>query len=517
MHGVVVDAAGGAASQAEQAASLFLRDATHVVRWHAVAAGVALAATPVVYQVVRFVARSHRAELVHLAKDAVQREELFNGAEADGVLIDPAEEGGISVTYTSSSSRAASPGDGGSGVKTTASPPADPQQQQQADGPPSSPFTFRVGRQHSRSLASFAHEVLAAQRAPNVQFVRTCSWAAARQYSAVVLRTAAVSCSLSLASLGVLCLGCRAFDHVVRFGDAAGAPPSPPVPLLRSLFTAPLFTTAAPPEPAVGCTYGLYDFSVSAAGVWSRLLPRCGALQTVWQQLTGRVQPLHLEWRGAADGSAGSVPSSSPHARADKVWAALSPRGFFVVALLPRLPARLLTLLHWLVRRGTTAAMRRWYAARPPSPAHGPASPAPALSTPQSANASTSLNSASSALAGGRGIQPAPSPPPSASAPPQHASPATSARQPGGQALPRRRAPRRLFSSPLARAAAMVASDLAFAGIVFVATSCAPSGPRGGGGDGSPRWPFVVNDANDRYDFFCWAEAVCSVCSFVSL
>ncbi|KAG5510024.1 hypothetical protein GH5_07873 [Leishmania sp. Ghana 2012 LV757] len=452
--------------QAQQAASLFLRDVKHLLRWHAVAVGVALAATPVVYQVARVMAQRYRAELVNLAKDAVQREELFNGAEADSVLIDPAEEGSISISYNSDS-KDAREAEGGAGDDAPAFWAGS---SRSASHQPASIFTHRFGRCHSWVVSSFAHRVLAAQRAPNVQFARTCSWGVVCQYGVVVLRAATTSCLVSVSSLTVFYAGCRALDYVVPFGAppaAAATKDAAPTSLLNAVATEPLFITAAPPSPAVNSTYGLYSFGVSAAGVWSRMFPRFGAMQTLWQRLTGCKQPLHAEWR---DGFTTPL-SSSPHALADSVWASLSPRGYFIVSLLPRLPSRIAAGLWWLARRSSTVLMRQWYAV---SSSASPTTKVAAPGAGASANPGT---------------------------------PAPSQRR-------RRRHSTKLIHWRVSKTAMMLAGDVVFAGIVFLATSCASSTSRGGS---SPRWQLVHNDANTRYDFYCWAEAICSTLSMVGL
>ncbi|CAJ1987225.1 hypothetical protein conserved [Leishmania donovani] len=490
MGGVDVAAAAGSVvdgnGQAQQAASLFLRDVKHVLRWHAVAAGVALAATPVVYQVARVVAHRYRAELVNLAKDAVQRDEIFNGAEADGVLIDPAEEGDISISYKGNAKGAReAESDADDDASALWARPSRRSSQQ-----PASIFALRVGRRHSWVVSSFAYQVLAAQRAPNVQFVRTCSRAAVCQYGVVVLRAATTSCLASVASFIVLYAGCRAVDYVAPFGAPPavdGAKDLSPRSLLSAFATDSLFTTAAPPSPAVNSTYGLYSFGVSAAGVWSRLFPRFGAAQTLWQRLAGFTQPLHAEWR---DGSA-TLPSSSPlssqHALADSVWASLSPRGYFIVSLLPRLPPRIAAGLSWLARHTSTAVMRWFYAA--PSPV----SPKAKATAPTAAAAAPPPPSASAGTGAAAAVDPS--------------TPALSKRR-------RRRQPTRLIDSPVAKMAAMLMGDITFAGIVFLATSCANSSSPSAG---SPRWPLVLNDANTRYDIYCWAQAVCSTLSVLSI
>ncbi|KAG5484092.1 hypothetical protein LSCM1_05947 [Leishmania martiniquensis] len=452
--------------QAQQAAHLFLRDVKHLLRWHAAVVGVALAATPVVYQVARVVAHRHRAELVNLAKDTVQLAELFNGAEADGAQIYPAEAGRVSITYNSGAKdeqeAGGNAGDGTLALWTGSSRSASHQ--------PASIFALRMGRRHSWVVSSIAHRVLAAQRAPNRQFVRTCSLGVVYEYGVVVLRAATTSLLVSVASLTVFYAGCRALDQIVPFGAppaAAVAKGAAPMLLLDAFATEPLFITAAPPSPAVNSIYGLYSFSVSAAGVWSRLFPRFGAIQTLWQRLTGCTQPLHAEWR---EGPA-APSSSSRHALADSVWASLSPRGYFMVSLLPRVSSRIAAGLWWLTRRTSTVLMRHWCTAS-----------SPASST---AKAPTPTNGAAA----------------------DPGTPALSQRR-------RRRRPTKLIHSPVAKTGMMLAGDVVFAGIVFLATSCASSTNRSGS---SSRWPLVRNDANARYDFYCWAEAICSTLSMVGL
>ncbi|CBZ24821.1 conserved hypothetical protein [Leishmania mexicana MHOM/GT/2001/U1103] len=496
MGGVDVAAAAAAAAesafdgsgQAQQAASLFVRDVKHVLRWHAVATGIALAATPVVYQVARVVAHRYRAELVNLAKDAVQREELFDGAEADGVLIDPAEEGGISISYKSNAKDARE----AEGDADDDAPALWARSSRSSSQQPASIFALRVGHHHSWVVSPFAYQVLAAQRAPNVQFIRTCSRAAVCQYGVVVLRAATTSCLVSVASFIVLYAGCRAVDYAVPFGAPPavdGAKDVSPRSLLSAFASDSLFTTAAPPSPAVNSTYGLYSFGVSAAGVWSRLFPCFGAVQTLWQRLAGFTQPLHAEWRNGSATLPSSSPLSSQHALADSVWASLSPRGYFIVSLLPRLPLRIAAGLWWLARHTSTAETRGFYAA----------------SSPPNSKAKTAAPTAAAAAA----APPLPSASTSTSAPAavDPSTPALSKRR-------RRRQPTRLIDSHVAKMAAMLVGDVTFAGIVFLATSYASSGSPS---PDSLRWPLVLNDANTRYDIYCWAQAICSTLSVLGI
>ncbi|KAI5688721.1 hypothetical protein MNV84_01788 [Leishmania braziliensis] len=467
---------GDGGGQTQQAASLFLHDVKHLLRWHAVAVGVALAATPIVYQAARIVAHRYRAELVNLAKDSIQCEALFNGTEANGALIDSAEEGGILISYKSNltDAREARGGVGGNAPVLWSGSPRSPSQQS------ASMFALRVGRRHSWVVSPFAYQVLAAQRAPHVQFVRTCSWAAVCQYGVVMLRAATTSCFVSVASITVLYAICRTLDCVLPFGPLPTADNTKdvtPTSLLSALATAPLFTTSAPPFPAVNSTYGLYSFSVSAAGVWSRLFPRLGALQTLWQRLAGFTQPLHFEWRNGP---------ASPHALADSVWASLSPRGYFIVSLLPRLPSHISMGLWWLARRTSIAAMHRWYAAS------SSASPT-AKTTALTAAAATPPLSTSANTGAADSVDPC--------------TPELSNRR-------RCRQPRRLIHSPVAKMAALLMGDVAYAGILFLVTSYADSNTRGGD---NPCWPLVLNDANTRYNLYCWAEAICSTLRLVGL
>ncbi|KAG5509620.1 hypothetical protein JKF63_06325 [Porcisia hertigi] len=483
----------GSGSQAQQATSLFLRDVKHLLRWHAVATSVALAATPVVYQVVRIVAHRYRAELVNLAKNAVQREELFRGEEEDGVLIDPPEQGGMSVSYSGAerisrevergaspvAAAAASGGVEGSDYRTKTSPPS--------FQPSASTFALGVGRRHAWAVSSFAREVLAAQRAPNVQFVRTCSWSAVRQYNVVVLRAATTSCLVSVATFTVLYAGCRALDHAVPFGTspaAAAAKDMAPRSLLKAFVTEPLFMTVAPPTPAVNSTYGLYCFSVSAAGVWSRLFPLFGAVQTLWQCLTGCTQSLHAEWRG---GSITPSSSSSSHALADSVWASLSPRGYFIVSLLPRLPPRIAAGLLWVGRRTFTAVVRRWYTAS------WFASRAPRVGAPAATGAAVSPSEstcASTVAAGGGALN----------------------NSTLSQRRRRRKSAGGRVHSLLAKVLALAVGDVAFAGLVFLATSYASGIP-----STSSSWVSLGLNTTTQYTVYCWSEAICSALRMVSL
>ncbi|GET86986.1 hypothetical protein, conserved [Leishmania tarentolae] len=455
--------------QAQQAASLCLRDVKYVVRWNAVAAVVALAATPVVYQVARVVSHRYRAELVSLAKNAAQREELFNGAESDGVLSDAAEAAGDS--------------DDASTLWATTSRLSSQQ--------PASIFALLDGHPHSSVVSSLAYQVLAAQRAPNVQFVRICSRAAVCQYGVVVLRATTTSCLVSVATFIVLYAGCRVLDYAAPFGTPPAVGGMKDL-SLRSLFSAlatdSLFTTVEPPSPAVNSTYGLYCFGVSAAGVWSRMFPRFGAVQSLWQRFAGFAQPLHAEWRDASAALSSSPPSSSPHALADSVWASLTPRGYFVVSLLPRLPPRIAAGLVWLTAYSSTAMRRRWCAA----------------SSPAGPKREVTENTAAAAVA-----------PPTPPARANTGSPAAvNLSTPMPSKRRRRLQLRGLTCLPVPKMATKLVSDVAFAGIVFLATSYADTRSRS---VDSPRWPLVFNDANRRYDVYCWAQAICSTLSLLGL
>ncbi|KPA76390.1 hypothetical protein ABB37_07730 [Leptomonas pyrrhocoris] len=487
---------------AREAASLFLFDVTQSLRWHAVAAGVALAATPLVYQLSRIVAQRYRAELVSAAKDAVQREELFNGAEADGVLIDPADEGGITISYNTLSSarrqRRRADGDEG-GVAASAAQDGDGSSSGGSSGESatsrataaSSALAMRVGRRHSWAVSSFARQVLAVQRVPTVQFVRTCSRAAACQYCVVVLRVCMTSCVLCVASLSVTLACCTMLDKVIPMvrssTTTSGLSAAMPIAeeggmclrsMARSFFCAPLFHSALPPSPSVGCSYGLYDFSVSVSGVWSRLLPKLDVVQALYRRVFGRLQPLHAEWRDAdlfsrVPDAAAAAATTTAHARADAVWAALTPRGYFVVTLLPRLPWRVLGGLQWVSGKVSNAVLRRWCgavttAAQPP--------PAPPKSSPPPRNRSASRNTLSSSSQ--RQQQP-----------PKH---------------------KKLIHAPLAQAVTLVTSDVVFAGIVFAATLFVSND------SGGPR-ALVHNAAGARYNVFCWVEAVSSLLNLAVL
>lgn len=479
-----------ATAASREAARLFLSDVTQTLRWHAVVAGVALAATPIVYQLSRVVAQRYRAELVRAAKDAVQRDELFNGAEADGVMIDPADEGGITISYNTLSTARRRRSENGrkeeeeeaggqeglgnkSGTTTTTT----------TSGAlsVSSMWALRVGRRHSWALASFAHAVLAAQRVPNVQFVRTCSRAAVWQYSAVVLRLCTTSCALCVASLAVTHACCTTMDLVVPLvGGSTRNPAGGVTAALRDLVSSPLFDGSATVPPSVSSCYGLYDFSLSASGVWSRLIPYLAPVQTWYQRICGRLQPLHMEWREGG---------TSRHAAADAVWAALTPRGYFVAALLPRLPWRIFAGLQWAATKVSNAAVRRWYdaaAAAATSPVNTSTPPPP----PSSLSASASTSHVS---------QPQP--------PPQQ----PSRRASKGSSRPHTK----LVHAPLVKAAMLFASDVAFASVVFAATWWV-SGGGGGGVEGSPR-ALVRNAAGARYNAFCWVEVLGSVMTLVVL
>jgi hypothetical protein len=482
-----------------EAARLFLYDVTHTVRWHAVAAGVALAATPLVFQLSRMAAQRYRAELVSAAKDAVQREELFNGAEADGVMIDPADEGGIVIAYNTLSrarrqhnrntidDRDAYHSNNGEGSSSSVAGES-PSLWSTTSATAASTLAMRVGRRHSWVISSFAHHILAAQRAPNVQFVRTCSRAAVCQYSVFVLRACTANCVLCVAALSATHVCCAALDKVVPMTSGSGAAAAAAGSngestfsvgsLLRSFVAAPLFDTAMPPSPSVSCTYGLCDFSVSARGVWSRLIPKVGALQTWYQRLFGFLQPMHAEWRDGVGDVASS--SSTADARADAVWAALTPRGFFCVMLLSRLPRRLLDGFSWGRGRVVNAVMRRWYDVTTAQ-----------ITTSATASASSSL----------------PHPHTSPRPPPQPS-------KKGGKGTPPKEH-KRLVHAPLVIAASVLASDVAFAGLVFLATSLVSKGG-GGSAGGGPR-PLVRSAAGARYNVYCWVEAVTSVVTLAVL
>ncbi|KPI89660.1 hypothetical protein ABL78_1241 [Leptomonas seymouri] len=497
--GVTSGTTAPATEGAREAARLFLFDVTHTVRWHVIAATAALAATPIVYQLSRVVAQRHRAELVNVAKDAVQREELFNDAEDDGVMIGPTGVGGITISYNTLTGARRQPppqqqgrAEGGYGVATAAAA------QDVADingkdssGEPSSSCSTSVssilsmcaGRCHSCVISSFARQVLAAQRAPKALFVRTCSRAAACQYCVVVLRMCAMSCTLCVASLCVTHSCCTLLEKVIPIVHSSGSSSAMPTAsasgdngmhlsfIARNFFSAPLFDSAVPPSPSVGCIYGLYDFSTSASGVWSRLIPQLGVVQTLFQRFLCCLQPTHAEWRGNVAltrplGVAARASSSAADARADAVWAALTPRGYFVVTLLIQLPWRVLSGLLWAGGAASDAVMRCWYGA---------------ASTPAASAA--------------------------ASSPPLHNKPPNPQRQ---APPPKPRQRRKLFHAPLVKLAALIAGDVVFSGVVFAATLFASNSSRG------PQ-PLVRNAAGIRYNAFCWVDAASKVAFLAAL
>lgn len=546
---------------ARESAQLFLYDVTQTVRWHAAVAGVALAATPLVYQLSRIVAQRCRAELVSAAKDAVQREELFNGAEADGVLIDPADEGGITISYhtLSRSRQRHNKGDGvtsaaqsqheiahdthhhhnnsssnnhdsgnNSSVHYGGGSPAEYAEDgsevssaRSATSTASATLAMRVGRRHSWAISSFAHQVLAAQRAPNVQFVRTCSRAAVCQYGVVVLRACVTSCVLSVAALSLTHGCCTVLDKCIPLtpSDTTYTSASNAVvgvgSLLRDFASAPLFDTAAgsggaaaASHPQICSIYGLYSFSASAGGVWSRLVPPFGVLQTLDQRFLHYLQPVHWEWRRSLSGvrDAFSLTTSSPaDARADAVWAALSPRGYFCATLLTRLPWRVLSGLRYGREKLANAVMRWWYDRA-----------AAAASTAAAAAGAGAVSNNASGVSGHSSSSPTP-PPQAPHKSPRHQQQQQQQRR-GSEsdshnaaAKPKRH--KKLIHSPLVVMATLFASDVAFAGLVFVATSLVSTG--GGSGSGGLR-PLVPNAAGARYNVYCWVEAASSVVSLVS-
>ena len=484
---------------AREAARLFLRDVTHTLRCHAVVAGVALAFTPVVYQLTRFLAQHCRAHLVSMAKSVEQRSELFDGSEADGVIIDPADEGGVTVSYNTESlaqhrrSSGKKQGDGDS----TASPIES--------------LYIRSIRSNVRSswvLSSFAHRVLAAQRAPNVQFVRVCSRAAVLQYGVAVIQLCTTSCLFSVAALSATHVWCTVLDKAVPLVDASSNGSSVDgtsseggvasfVAALRHFVVGPLFSTAAPPSPSVGCSYGLYNFGVSAASAAGRLVPLLGTLQTQLDRFFNWRQPLYREWRGDV-GSFGVISPADPfmsspgtsatttttttvaaaNARADAVWAALTPRGFFIVTLLRQLPLRVLggvKELGWSV----VGAVRQWQ--------HH--------TTSSAADSSSSLPTAT---------------PPSASSQQQQ----QQQRVPTADAASVKKAKlhTRLICIPIVRVATALAGDVAFAGVVFAATLLASSQGSNGG------LPVLVhNVAGARYNAYCWVMLVSTILNLAVL
>lgn len=339
----------------EQAADLLAQRMRRIAQWYGVAAAVALASTPLVYQLTRIASRRLRAELVQAASDCERREggAVRNAAsavtEVDVVEEEEEEDGGISITYSTSRQL---PSESGARVIRF----------------PSDAFTWRFGRKHSWALSDFSRRVLAAQRAPDRQFADTCGAAATRQYVFIALRWLLSSCATHLSAQVVMYVACAALGRVITLdaaaphsgGDASlgtshgnissAGPPHVAIPvaamwhsfLTSSLLCSQVQSATAPSAaaaPPVSSLYVLYVFSASAQSSLARLFPRLHPLAVVLQRVFVPAEPPLPLWRDS-------------NAAADSVWRSLTPKGFFFASLLQWMPLRVYAGLRMAARRG---------------------------------------------------------------------------------------------------------------------------------------------------------------------
>jgi len=405
---------GGPAEASAEAVSLLAKRLSLSLDWCQAAALLIVGATPVTYQLMKMLARRHRAALVDCAVN-FQNEGTGNDDEGD----EEDESGGSSLFRSCRVAPAVASGEvegdnredrgrsrgssrrgssimsvrlsRGGGVTTEAAAAA-----AQGEG---TALHVRVSASWRWMVAPFFTQVLALQRTPDRQFAEVCAGAAATQQLTVLLRLLAGVAAEAVSVQVIECALCAVLQRLLGAGGVvrvAAVPAAAAVPLgwlpwlcdlPRVFLRSPLLTTtgvdwtaeapASPPQ----SVFALYVFITSAKTPVQRWLPWAAALDTLSRRLTCPQSPVLACWR-------------RQDAAADVVWRSLTAKGYGVATCLYALHAQTVSA----VRLGVTWTLRRWRRHRRGQQQHGGAS-GPAESTSSRPEGSRRRKSAQQAAA----------------------------------------------------------------------------------------------------------------------